>query len=161
MMQSAIATLGDDYHTMPQYVLTGIIISILYTRFIHQATCGERRFSQTLVQVPVIPIPPSHHVQKGNEVPVWLHKIQLKVSGRPRKALLKGEKDEKGKSVPFSPNLNALFFFRLLVFLHPSASPIMLHYAPFPDKLLHHVLHAGTVKQAMLYSGFIQHQSSG
>ena len=66
----------------PQQVHTRIIISILYTRFIHQAACGEQRFSQTLVQAPVIRIPPSYHVQKGNEVPMWLWRIQLKASGR-------------------------------------------------------------------------------
>ena len=83
MMQSAIATLGEDYHTSAStHTHTRIIISILYTHFIHQETCGERRFSQTRVQAPVIRIPLSYHVRKGNEVSVWLRRIQLKASGR-------------------------------------------------------------------------------
>jgi len=67
----------------PQHAHTRIIIQYCtYMHFTHQATCGEQRFSWTLVQAPVIWIPLSYHIQKGNKVPVWLHRVQLKTSGR-------------------------------------------------------------------------------
>ena len=63
MMQSAIATLGDDYHTgASTWAHKNNYFNIVHS-FIQQATCGERR---TLVQAPVI------RIRKGNEVPVGL-----------------------------------------------------------------------------------------
>jgi len=76
----------------PQHMHTRIIILISYMHFVHQAACGERRFSRTLVQAPVIQIPPSYHVRKGNKVPVWFCRIQLKASGR-EKRCWKGRKN--------------------------------------------------------------------
>ena len=135
----------------PQNAHTRIIISILYTCFIHQAACGERRFSRTLVQAPVIWIPSSYHVRKGNEVPLWLRRIQRRVTGF--------------HLLPLA-YLKAIFFgnFHLcsgvpITITTPNHTHAVLH-ALFSYMLPHHVLSAGAVKPATLYSGFIQHQSS-
>ena len=126
----------------PQHAHTRIIISILYTHYIHQAACGERRFSQTLVQAPVIRIPPSYHVRKGNKVPCGFA----------------GYNKERPDNVPSSPacelESNLLWELPLLVFLRsgvpitittPNHTPV-LYYVPFPLTLPHHVLRAGGCK---------------
>jgi len=107
--------------------------------FTHQATCDKQRFLQTLVQAPVIRIQPSYQARKGIKVPVWLHRVQLKTSGR-EKCCWKGRRKNGMKCE--GPWCYWTFF---TVSDWHVAAPCITHRC---------------CKQVTLYSGFIQHQSS-
>jgi len=138
MMQLAIATLGDDYHTSAlTHAHKENYFNIVYA--LHPPSNMWQRFLWTLVQAPVIQIPLSYHIWKGNEVPMWLCRIQLKASGR-EKCCWKGRRKNSAKCR--GPRHCWTFF-------------TVSDWHVFAPRII-----AGVVKQVTLYSGFIQHQSS-
>jgi len=88
----------------------------------------------------VILIPSSYHVQKGTERSACVALQDTTKGKQEKKALLK---EEKNKMVQSVKDLDAA----------------ELSLQPVTDTFPHHILRAGAVKQAMLYSGFIQYQS--
>ena len=147
MMQSTIATLGDDYHTsVSTRAHKNNYFNIVYALHLPSSMWRAKVFADSSSSSS----DSSYHVRKGNEVPLWLQ--QVTKCKRERKALLKGEKRE----------LPLLVFLRIgvpITIATPNHTRAALC-ALSSDTLPHHVLRAGAVKQASLYSGFIQHQSS-
>ena len=145
MMQSTIATLGDDYHTsVSTRAHKNNYFNIVYALHLPSSMLRAKVFADSSSSSS----DSSYHVRKRS-APMASQVTKCK---RERKALLKGEKRE----------LPLLVFLRIgvpITIATPNHTRAALR-ALSSDTLPHHVLRAGAVKQASLYSGFIQHQSS-